>query len=139
IILGLSLSKAIADHIGRSMAPEEARYGDVLILEGADDVDKRLLIEAAQEMRSLGAPRLVVVIHQDAKLSMENVNSATKLEMQVHQLGLHDDQFTVLRTPKTHPTTLNEVPVVLKKLSGEGVRSDVLMTDGFHERRSYLV
>jgi hypothetical protein len=108
-------------------------------LEGGDGVDKRLLIEAAQEMRSLPAPRLVIVIHQDAKLATDKVNSASKLEMQVHQLGLHDDQFTVLRTPRTHPITLNEASVVLNKLSAEGVRSAVLMTDGFHERRSYLV
>ncbi len=134
-------AQTIFSHIGRFMAPEESRSADVLILEGAEDVEKRLLFEAAEQMRSGRAARLVLVTHQepDAKLVTDNVSSATKLQMNLHQLGLHDDQFMILRTPEAHPITLNEASVVLKELSAEGVRTAVLMTDGFHEHRSYLV
>jgi len=48
-------------------------------------------------------------------------------------------QLEIVRTPNTHPVTLQEASVVLKQLSLQGVHSAIIMTNGFHERRSYLV
>jgi uncharacterized SAM-binding protein YcdF (DUF218 family) len=142
VILILTLgAQFLLSHVGRFMAPEESKSADVLILEGADNMDKRLLFEGAEQMRSGRAGRLVLVIHYapDANRVTDGVGVLAALQMNLHRLGLHDDQFMILRTPDVHPITLNEASVVLRRLSGEGVRTAVLMTDGFHERRSYLI
>ena len=87
------------------------------------------------------AAHLVLVTHQTAgKPSPHEIKAADRIEANLYQLGFPGDRFTIILTPNIHPITLTEASIVLKRLSAEGlVRSAVLMTDGFHERRSYLV
>jgi len=41
--------------------------------------------------------------------------------------------------PVRHPITLREAEVVLNNLSRENIKSAILVSPGFHTRRSYLV
>ena len=133
-------SRSIFLYVGRSMAPEAFETADVLVLEGGVGIDKRLLVEAVRQMRSGRAAHLVLVTHQTAgKPSPYEIKAADRIEASLYQLGFPSERFTIILTPNIHPITLNEASIVLKRLSAEGVRSAVLMTDGFHERRSYLV
>jgi len=140
VALAVLSSRSIFLHVGRSMAPEAFGTAEVLVLEGGVGIDKRLLVEAVRQMRWGRAAHLVLVTHQTAgKPSPYEIKAADRIEASLHQLGFPNDRFTIILAPNTHPITLNEASIVLKKLSADGVRSAVLMTDGFHERRSYLV
>jgi uncharacterized SAM-binding protein YcdF (DUF218 family) len=52
-------------------------------------------------------------------------------------LGLGADQIQLIEVPVNHPVTLAEAQCVVSVLSGNGVKSAILLADGFHTRRSY--
>ena len=56
------------------------------------------------------------------------------------RLGLEREKLEIIPTPiDSHPITLKEAKFVLSRLSQEGVRIAILVSEGFHSRRSYGV
>jgi hypothetical protein len=145
IFLGLSLllvlgfvAKTVLVQMGRFMVPSTSATADVIILEGAETIDRQMLFQATKQICSGRANRLVLIMHQipgQANVEAENDSEA---RIMAEGFGLRS-QLQIIRTPNKHPITLKEASIVLNELWLQGVRSAIIMTDGFHERRSYLV
>ncbi|HYB19576.1 MAG TPA: hypothetical protein VEH09_01535, partial [Thermodesulfobacteriota bacterium] len=115
---------------------------DAVILEGNDIVETEAVAKGMKLLSSGRAARLIVVIHQVPEKRRpfaipEDYPTLIKKELKV--LGLREEQFEVLVTPVNHPVTLSEAKLVLQVLSGEGVKSGILLSKGFHTRRSSWV
>jgi uncharacterized SAM-binding protein YcdF (DUF218 family) len=85
---------------------------------------------------------MIVVLHQFSEKKKPfaiNENYPNFIKRELKGLGLKEEQFGVLTTPVHHPVTLTEAKAVLKALSREGVKSGILLSNGFHTRRSFLV
>ena len=130
---------------GRFMAPVNDRLesaADVVVLEGSEYVDRDLLARAAN-MVSLGkARRMVVVLHQTSSCEFLSADLNATLSVArkaLDGLGLDETNCRVIITSSHHPVTLTAATEVMKILSGEGVRSVILVSPGFHARRSWLV
>jgi hypothetical protein len=132
------VAKTVLRCLGRFLVPRSSTAADVLILEGTDTIERRMLCQATQQIGSERAPRLLLAMH--AIPGRPDVEAAhdTAARRMADQCGL-GRPLQILRTPPTHPITLTEASVVLQALAGEGIRSAILMTHGFHARRSYLV
>ncbi|HAR96693.1 MAG TPA: hypothetical protein DCR97_12145 [Deltaproteobacteria bacterium] len=61
------------------------------------------------------------------------------LEDELQELGLKKGQYVLVSVPVSHPITLTEARAVLDVLSRESIKSAVLLSKGFHTRRSYLL
>ncbi len=127
---------------GGFLAPTSDGQADTVILEGAESVEAGAVMTGMDLLSSGRARRMVVVIHQPSekkKLFALGRDYPEAVRKGLKDLGLRDDQFVVMSTPARHPITLTEAAIVMEALSREGVRSAVLLANGFHTRRSFLV
>ena len=86
--------------------------------------------------------RLVIVLQNIAPTDRPygisgNYKELIRKELEI--LGLKEMEFKVIAVPIRNPITLNEARVILQGLSRENVKSAILLSTGFHTRRSYLV
>jgi uncharacterized SAM-binding protein YcdF (DUF218 family) len=138
LLLLFSYHKTILIKAGNYLAPGRMNKADVLIMEGGMLV-KLTVVKIALDLVSSGKADYLVVVDQDVKgedifaLSDYPLLVAKNLEA----LGLKKGQFEVIGVPAKHPVTLTEAKIVLSQLSKKGVRSAILLTQGFHARRSY--
>jgi hypothetical protein len=126
---------------GRFLAPEATGKADVLILEGTELI-RETPVKVGMALLSSGrANRMVVVVHQDLTggqiFALQNY--ACLIATDLEAFGLRKDQFQIIEVPANHPITLTEAQIVLANLSRSGVRSAILIADGFHARRSFWV
>jgi uncharacterized SAM-binding protein YcdF (DUF218 family) len=124
---------------GRFLTPEGRGDADVVIVEGVE-LRKEKAVEMGIEMLSSGrANRLVVVDYGSAvkQASDRLENRALSLARKLEGLGLRADRIQLIEVPVDHPATLGEAQFVVSVLSKSGVRSAVLLAEGFHTRRSY--
>jgi uncharacterized SAM-binding protein YcdF (DUF218 family) len=56
----------------------------------------------------------------------------------LREKGLNASDFKIVETPIRNPVTLTEAKVVMDHLSREKVKSAILVSHGFHTRRSFL-
>ena len=131
----------ILNGAGRFLAPNNNERAEVLILEGSQIVKKGALNEGMRLLSDGQAKSMVVVLHYPTK---ENQVFAlqekyAKLVMnELEHLGLEKEKAQVISAPiDGHPITLKEARFVVAKLSQNGVRSAVLLSEGFHTRRSF--
>jgi len=84
------------------------------------------------------ANRLVVVDYGSAVEQVSNrlENRGLLLARRLEGLGLKADRIQVIEVPPGHPVTLGEAQIVLSILSKSGVRSAILLADGFHTRKA---
>jgi uncharacterized SAM-binding protein YcdF (DUF218 family) len=80
----------------------------------------------------------VVVYHhsENERVFGRPANYSLYLTKELEKLGLKKDQIIVLEVPKEHPITLTEARIVLSSLSKGGIKSAILVVEGFHTRRS---
>jgi uncharacterized SAM-binding protein YcdF (DUF218 family) len=112
-----------------------------LILEGTQVV-KNGVLKAGMRLLSDGkAKSMVVVLHhpQKEKQVFALEGRYTQLIMnELEDLGLEKEKVQVISTPiDGHPITLTEARFVVARLSQNGVRSAILLSEGFHARRSF--
>lgn len=86
------------------------------------------------------ANRIVVVLHQFPKegqiFALEG-KYAQLITDELEHLGLEKEKVQVISAPiDGHPITLSEARFVVSKLFQKGVRSAILLSNGFHTRRS---
>jgi uncharacterized SAM-binding protein YcdF (DUF218 family) len=145
ILLGLVLillpffHQTILIEAGRYLTPEGTGEADVVILEGAESVEEDAAKDAVRLLSSERANRLVVV-HQNSENGKNfdrPLNYNFLLTQKLENLGLKQNQIKVLEVPSRHPITLTEAKIVLSNLSESGLRSAILMSEGFHTRRSF--
>ena len=125
------------------MAPVGVGRADVLILEGSGGI-KSGSVAIGMELLSNGmADRMVLVLHQstdERQLPLFHKKHIQLLTDELEHMGVEKKKVQVIPVPvQSHPITLTEARLVVTKLSESGVRSVILLSEGFHTRRSFLV
>jgi hypothetical protein len=127
------------------MAPEAnlaTDIADVVILEGAQFFDRGIVYTGVYLLSSGKARRMIIVLHRISPKHRpfafdEDHSSLVKTELK--KIGLKDSAFTIIETPIRNPVTLTSARGALEILSNDGVKAAVLLSPGFHLRRSFLV
>ncbi len=126
---------------GSFMAPAGDYQADVAILEGAEFIRTGAITSGMDLLSSGKVKRIVIVIQNIAPAHRPygiNGNYPDIVKQELKKLGLKETDFKVIVVPIRHPVTLKEAEVVLKALSKENIKSAILLSPGFHTRRSYL-
>ncbi|PKN84725.1 MAG: hypothetical protein CVU51_10020 [Deltaproteobacteria bacterium HGW-Deltaproteobacteria-1] len=132
---------AILFKAGCFMAPVGDYHADVAIIEGSDFVSTGIVMRGVNLLLSGKVKRLVIVLQNIAPKDRPygiNGNYKDLIRQKLENHGLKEMEFNVITVPVRHPITLNEAKVVLQGLSKENIKSAVLLSTGFHTRRSYL-
>ena len=133
----------ILNGAGRLLAPTSMENGEVLIL-GGNQVVKNGALKAGMRLLSEGrAERMVVVLLQfseEDQVFPPQEKYAQLVINELEHLGLKKEKVQIILVPiDGHPITLAEARFVVPKLSQNGVRSAILLSKGFHTRRSFGV
>jgi hypothetical protein len=133
---------AILTEAGRFMAPGGDYAADIAILEGNDFIDRGLVKSGMNLLSSGKVKRLIVVLFRIAPLHRpfalnDDYPSLVKKEMEA--LGLKERDFSIVVTHIHNPQTLIAANGAMEAISKENVKSAILVSEGFHARRSYLV
>jgi len=132
---------AILFKAGCFMAPVGDYHADVAIIEGSDFISTGIVMSGVHLLLSGKVKRLVFVLQNIAPTDRPygiNGNYKDLIRQKLQNHGLKEMEFNVITVPVRHPITLNEAKVVLQGLSKENIKSAVLLSTGFHTRRSYL-
>jgi hypothetical protein len=144
VLSGLILMhRPILSGAGKFLAPTSKESAEVVILEGTQ-IAKRSALKTGIALLSDGrAHRMVVVLHAPLRegevFALPGVYPQFLIDELVC-LGLKKEKVEIISAPiPGHPITLSEARFVVTKLSREGVRSAILVCEGFHTRRSFAV
>ena len=143
--LVVSFHEIILLEAGRFMAPEISPIKDatdIVILEGTEFVSRGVVSQGTQLLSSGKARHMVIVLHRISPNHRpfaldEDYSSSVRMELK--NLGLNDSSFTIIETPIRNPVTLTSAKGALQILARDGVKSAILVSPGFHLRRSFLV
>jgi len=137
----LIFHQPILNGAGRFLAPTSLEGAEVLILEGTQVVNKGAINTGMRLLSEGKAKRMVVVLHHPSKENQVFALEEKYTELMMNELehlGLEKGKVQVISTPiDGHPITLTEAQFVVAKLSQNGVRSAILVSKGFHARRSF--
>lgn len=141
----VSFRQSILTSMGKFMAPEAEEIdsvADLAILEGTAFVSTGMVSRGIQLLSSGKAKRLVIVLHSVSQnywpfACDEDYASAVRTKLK--SIGLDDSEFRVIVTHIHEPITLVAARGALEDISRDGIRSAILVSPGFHMRRSYLV
>ena len=142
IILVYTLRVEMLTRAGRFMAPQGDYVADIAILEGNEFIDRSLVTSGMNLLSSGKVKRLIIVLFRIAPSHRpfainEDYTELVKKEME--SLGLKEKDFKIIVTHIHHPITLTAARGVLEAISKEDVKSAILLSSGFHTRRSYLI
>jgi hypothetical protein len=138
VILLLSY-KTILIAAGNFLAPQGIGDADVVIVENTQLIREKGL-KIGIDLLSSGKTHHVVIVYQnseDERIFDRPLNYDLLLTQKLELLGLNKEQIQVIEVPMDHPITLTEAKRVLSNLSRSGVKSAILLAEGFHTRRSY--
>jgi hypothetical protein len=128
---------------GIFLAPTSNERAEVVILEGTQVVKKGALNAGMRLLSDGKSARLIVVLHQpskDGQVFALGDKYAILIINELEHLGLGKERVQIISAPiDGHPVTLNEARFVVAKLSQNGTRSAILVSEGFHTRRSFGV
>jgi hypothetical protein len=112
-------------------------------LEGGQIIKNGGLFVGLRLLSNGRAAGLVVVLHQPLKEDQAFALQGKYNQLIINELehlGLQKERVQVISAPiDGHPITLKEARFVVAKLSKDGVRSAILLSEGFHTRRSFAV
>jgi uncharacterized SAM-binding protein YcdF (DUF218 family) len=139
IVFLLLSYKTILIKAGNFLAPERNGKADVVILEGSDLIKWNAVKIGIGLLSSEKVNRLVVVVHQASENARPFAlpDYPLLISKNLEDLGLKKNQFLIITVPSNRPVTLTEARIVLSILSQNGVKSTILLAEGFHTRRSY--
>ena len=129
-------------HAGKFMAPQGDYIADVAILEGNDFIDRNLVISGKNLLSSGKVKRLIVVLFRIAPSHRPfalNEDYPTLVKQEMESLGLKEKDFKIIVTHIHNPLTLVSAKGVMENISKDNIKSAILLSSGFHTRRSYLV
>jgi hypothetical protein len=138
VILLLSY-KTILTEAGNFLAPEGVGNADVVIVENSESIRAKG-VETGRDLLSSGRAKHLVIVYQNSeneRIFDRPLNYNLLLTQKLESLGLRKEQIQVIEVPTEHPITLTEAQTVLSNLSKSGVKSAILLAEGFHTRRSY--
>jgi hypothetical protein len=141
VIVIFSFRVPILKQAGKFMAPAGDYKADVAILEGAEFI-RTGAVASGMDLLSSGKVKRIVIVLQNIVPAHRpfgiNGNYSDIIKQELKDLGLKEAEFKVLVVPIRHPVTLKEAEVALEALSKENITSAILLSPGFHARRSYL-
>jgi hypothetical protein len=126
---------------GNYMAPRGAGTADVAILEGSEFLQRDIVKTGMELLASGRVRRLVVVLHNIAPSHRPfafNENYTNLVGKELQGLGLKEGEFRIIVASIRNPVTLIAAQRALEMLSRENVKSAILLSPGFHTRRSFL-
>lgn len=124
------------------MAPDGNYVADIAILEGTEFVDRDVVASGIKLLLSKKVKRIVVVLHRISPshrpfaLNEDYPDLVTK---ELKALGLKESDFKIVVTRIRNPVTLTSAKEAMAALSQDKVQSAILLSQGFHTRRSFLV
>lgn len=123
---------------GMFLAPQGVGKADVAILEGTEVIREDAIIIGIRLLSTKRAKSLVVVYQKSDKQRIFGLplDYGLLLNHDLQGLGVGKDQIQIVEVSKEHPITLTEAQCVLLRLSKDGVRTAILVAEGFHTRRS---
>ena len=138
VILVISSYQPILIGAGRFLAPTGMGKADVVILESTELIREDAVRIGLHLLNSGAADRLVMVYQysENEKIFGRPLNYRGFLIQELEHLSLRKDQIAIFEVPKEHPITLREAGIVLSNLSKNGTKSAILLSKGFHTRRS---
>lgn len=143
LLILLLLSQPILNGAGDFLAPLNKESASVVILEGTATIKNGAVKEGIDLLRNSKTRRLVVVAHlheKEGQLFAIQEEYPQLLRKKFKTLGLKEEQLKIILVPiNDHPITLTEARFVMAILAKEGTRSAVLVSEGFHTRRSWAV
>jgi hypothetical protein len=124
---------------GEFLAPRGDGEADVAIVEGTETVRAKKIKAALDLFRTKKVRRIVVILQEnpdpEGLYALEDYSEWVKEKLT--RGGVGEKYLGILKVPSKHPITLHEANFVLTKLSTEGAKRVVLLSDAFHTRRSY--
>jgi uncharacterized SAM-binding protein YcdF (DUF218 family) len=139
----LLLHQPLLTRAGDFLAPNGKEGAEVVILEGTATINNRVVKEGMTLLKNNPRGILVVVLHlpeQAGQLFAIQEEYPLLLRKKLKILGLREEQIRLLSVPiNDHPITLTEARFVMTALAQEGVHNAVLVSEGFHSRRSWSV
>ncbi|MDR2017560.1 MAG: hypothetical protein LBQ00_01555 [Syntrophobacterales bacterium] len=137
--------KTILLRAGCFMAPRANHIegvADVAILEGMEFIKRNMITVGLDLLSSGKAKRLAIVLHKiapDHRPFAINEDYPSSVRRELKNFGVRDTDFVIIVTHIHNPITLVSAKGVLEVLSKDGVKSALLVSSGFHTRRSLLV
>ena len=137
--------QAVMVEAGRFMAPEANHMqgvADVVILEGTEFLYTGMVSKGMELLVAGKAKRMAIVLQGIPPNSMRFAFSGdypSSVRRELQNLGLKDSAFIIIVTPVREPITLTSARDAMEALSRDGVKSAILVSPGFHMRRSFLV
>ena len=141
IIIAFFFRAAILFHVGKFMAPEGDYEADVAIIDASEYVSTGMVVQGLNLLSSGKVKRLVIVLHRIARLHRPyglNIDYANIVRKELQDHGLKETDFKIIETTIRNPVTLTAARTALDALSRENVKSAILLSSGFHTRRSFL-
>ncbi|MGA2783005.1 MAG: hypothetical protein ABSF13_13990 [Smithella sp.] len=126
---------------GKFMAPVGDYKAEVAILEGTEFISTGAITSGMDLLSSGKVKRIVIVLQNIAPTGRPygiSGNYPDIVGQKLKNLGLSETEFKVIVVHIEHPVTLREAEQVLNALSKENIKSAILLSPGFHTRRSYL-
>ena len=143
LLILIFLSRPILNRAGDFLAPLGKENAEVVILEGTATVKNGAVKEGVDLLKNSQDRRLVIVMHlheKEGQLFAIQEEYPRLLGEKLKKLGLKEGQLEIILVPiNDHPITLTEARLVMARLAKEGIRSAVLVSEGFHTRRSWAV
>jgi len=141
VIIAVFFDTAILSHAGKFMAPEGDYEADVAIIEDSAYVPTGMMAKGLNLLSSGKVKRLVIVLHRIGRLHRPyglDTDYSNLVAKELKNHGLKETDFKIIETPINNPVTLTAARVALDALSREDVKSAILVSSGFHTRRSFL-
>lgn len=138
------LHRPILTGAGGFLAPSSDGEAEVLLVEGTQ-VIKNGAIDAGVKLLSDGKANqmVVVILHPVSKedqLFGLHGKYPQLLINGTEKMGMERGKFQVISVPmNSHPITLNEAKFVVRKICQREIKSAILLSEGFHTRRSLAV
>lgn len=137
-------SPVILKSAARFLAPaSDKEKAEVVILEGTATINNGAIKEGIGLLSNNRKGLLVIVVHfpkKESQLFAIQEDYPHLLRDKLITLGLREKQVKIILVPiNDHPITLTEARFVLPILAKEGIPGVVLISEGFHTRRSWAV
>ncbi len=132
----------ILTQAGQFMAPQGNYTADAVILEGGEFISRSSVINGINLLSSGKVKIIIIVLHRIAPLERPfslNEDYPDRVKKEMKALGLKEKYFKIIVTHIHNPITLTEAREALKVISKMRINSAILMSQGFHTRRSYLI
>ncbi len=140
VVLLVLAHEPVLNGLGTFLAPAGEREGDAVVLEGTQVLITQGVKQAVTLLKEGRVKRMYLILHlfpEERQLFAIQEEYAGILGKELERLGVRRGQYRILMAPiNDHPITLAEARYAVPYLFRDGVKKAILLTEGFHTRRS---